>query len=292
MSKEELFESAHFLLVGPAQDWFVAKWPILRNKNWDYFIQALRHQFLPSNIDHYIKVRSFSMFQAKTELFSNFLVRMEQFFLCRTTPMSEEDKFDIMWHTMRPIYRDRLALVDVKDLQTLEQLCTRIDNNNESIMNKFVLSFENQKINEINFNSNPGANLNFNARPESNNSNQTNQQRVQQHNQNNSRNNQSSSNPNFNHQNNRARNNSNYNTNQNIQQEYQPDCGWKELSLDDILRHYKVPDRRVCFNCRKFGHHFTKCFSRRNVFCCICGLPEFHYEECPFCEAKNQRRGD
>lgn len=47
MTKEELFESAHFLLVGPAQDWFVAN---LHNKNWDYFIQALRHQFLPMSM--------------------------------------------------------------------------------------------------------------------------------------------------------------------------------------------------------------------------------------------------
>lgn len=197
MSKADLFRSAHFLLVGPAQDWFVAKWPTLRVKDWDYFIQALRHQFLPKNIDHYIKIRSFSMYQAKHELFSNFLVRMEQFFLCRTTPLPEQDKFDIIWHTMKPIYRDRLALMDVRDLNSLEDLCTRIDNSNETLMNRFVLAFENNKVNEISssvgFQPSVSSNQHSNQPSSSNRIQHQNLQSICQNNQNNYRKNTNSS---------------------------------------------------------------------------------------------------
>lgn len=90
------------------------------------------------------------MCQGRNETFANFLVRMEQFFLCRTIPLPEEDKFDIIWHTMKSTYRDKLALIDVTDLRKLEELCARIDDNNELLMNRFALSFDNQKINELN----------------------------------------------------------------------------------------------------------------------------------------------
>lgn len=299
MTKADLFRSAHFLLIGAAQDWFVAKWPILRTKDWDYFIQALRNQFLPKNIDHYIKIRSFSMHQGKFELFSNFLVRMEQFFLCRTTPLPDQDKFEIIWHTIRPTYRDKLALMDVKDLNSLENLCTKIDNSNEALMNRFVLSFENNKVNEVNgligFESSLPSNQTANPHNNINRNQQQNTQQNQRNNQNNFRRPTNTQNPfqNTNHPQNQisGSNHNRYGPNQSrVIEEYRPENSWRDLTLDDILRFYKTPDRKVCFNCRKFGHHYTRCYSRRTIFCCSCGLPEFHYEECPFCESKNQIR--
>ncbi|XP_052567118.1 uncharacterized protein LOC120413419 [Culex pipiens pallens] len=336
VTKSELFESAHLLLVGPAQDWFVSKWPTFRNEDWDFFIHALRHQYLPNNIDHYIKVRSFSMSQNKNETFSNFLVRMEQFFLCRTTPLAEEDKFDIIWHTMKWHYRDRLALIKRKgmSINELEDLCGRIDNCNEGLMNRLIQSFDNQNIHEIitegpstsykpqephergknqqnqsqvvnqsRENSHVGQSTTRNNQTNQQNSNrynQTNQNatRNSQFNQNQSNTGQSSSYNQNNYRNNQQQQQNYQNTNRNqstqergrTQEEFYPENGWRSLNREQILHYYKQPDGRICLNCRKFGHHFSTCYSRRNVFCCICGLPEFHYEECPFCEEKNRRR--
>lgn len=311
MTKVDLFQAAHQLLVGPASIWFVTKWPILRRKNWDYFVQALRKQFLPSNIDHFVKVRSFSMSQGRNESFSNFLVRMEQFFLCRTKPLSEEEKFEIIWHTMRSNYRDKLGLFRVKTLKLLEDLCERIDANNESFMNRFNFAFDNRRINEVDYsiteqpfrhkNSNDSL---FNSQYKYNNNNYN-------KNQSNFVNNKSFNKPTFNqnskfssNQYNRptqtnqfVKNNSKFQSNNNNSSSSQQISNgkdwpsWRDMSKEDILEHYKIPDN-TCFNCRKKGHNFTTCYFKRQVFCYICGLPDFHYEDCPYCEGKNRRKGN
>lgn len=303
MTKGDLFQSAHQLLVGPASAWYVAKWPTLRHKDWDYFVMALRKQFLSSNIDHYIKVKSMSMYQGRNEFFSNFLVRMEQFFLCRTTPLSEEDKFEIIWHTMRPAYRDRLALVSVDTLSTLESLCERIDANNDSLMSRFNLAFENRRVNEIDLSLEPHCsnafegdvfnaapyrqesyiyqqqNPDIKAKTSDNYGNRERQgDRVREETRYKS---QVYSNS---HKNSPAQQSTSNLPKINIQ------GSWKKMSKADILKKYEVPERNVCLNCRKTGHHFTNCFLKRQVFCYVCGLPDFHYEECPYCEEKNLKQ--
>uniref|UniRef100_A0A8D8GC71 (northern house mosquito) hypothetical protein n=1 Tax=Culex pipiens TaxID=7175 RepID=A0A8D8GC71_CULPI len=260
------------------------------------------------------------MSQARNESFSNFLVRIEQFFLCRTIPFTEQEKFEIIWYTMRSDYRDRLSLITVENLRHLEDLCDRIDANDENLMNKFNFAFDSKKINEVNipitptaiehkqdsrqftfsnsnFNNNSNNRQNYNNQNRNNNRNQqiqNNRSIYSNQNQNNNRNQyhqQNSLNQPYEGKNNTNTNrNNNSLTNNNRNSNTNLDSNWRNVSKENILKYYRIPDQKVCLNCRKFGHHFTTCFFKRQVFCYVCGLPDFHYEECPFCEAKNSRR--
>lgn len=130
-TKDELFASAIDLFTGPALIWFRS----IKNSitDWDALIQILRRDFLPTDYDEVLWEQIKDRTQGKHERVTIFIAVLENLFSRLAVPCSEEVKIKFIKRNLLACYSSALALVDIPTVETLSELCRKVEDANISV---------------------------------------------------------------------------------------------------------------------------------------------------------------
>lgn len=124
-SNDDLLRSAIYLFEGNAKTWYLAS--RLRLNSWEDLTRALKMQFLPRDFDYWLMKDIENRYQKTNESFGLYFSHMEIMFQQLAYPVPEPQKLAILMRNILPSYADRLALVDVFNVESLHRACKRIE---------------------------------------------------------------------------------------------------------------------------------------------------------------------
>lgn len=133
VSKEVLFESGIDLFEGRAYQFYLAYREEV--STWDEFVTLLREEYLSPTYNEKLLQEITKRTQGPDESIGIYLAVMSGYFNRMTCPLSEEVKMKIILRNIAPFYQNHLALVDVKSLSHLRELCRRLEVRKESVEN-------------------------------------------------------------------------------------------------------------------------------------------------------------
>lgn len=133
VSKQTLLESGIDLFEGRAYQFYVA----YRNEvsSWDEFVTLLREEYLSPNYDEKLLEEIKKRTQGSDESIGIYLAVMMGYFNRLINPVSEERKLQLIMRNIAPFYQSQLALVDVRSLSHLRELCRRLEARKEAVEN-------------------------------------------------------------------------------------------------------------------------------------------------------------
>lgn len=124
-SANDLLRSAIYLFEGNAKTWYLAS--RLRFNTWEDLTRALKEQFLPRDYDYWLMKDIENRYQGASESFGLYFSHMEIMFQQLAHPVPGPQKLAILMRNILPSYADRLALVDVFNVESLQRACKRIE---------------------------------------------------------------------------------------------------------------------------------------------------------------------
>lgn len=124
-SNDDLLRSAIYLFEGNAKTWYMAS--RLKMHTWEDLVRGLKEQFLPRDYDYWMMKDIENRYQKMGESFGLYLSHMEIMFQQLANPVPDAQKLAILMRNILPSYADRLALVDVVSLESLQRVCKRIE---------------------------------------------------------------------------------------------------------------------------------------------------------------------
>lgn len=133
VSKDILLESGIDLFEGRAYQFYLA----YRKEvgTWDDLVALLREEYLSPSYNEKFLQEITKRTQGPDESIGIYLAVMAGYFNRMTCPVSEEVKMKIILRNIAPFYQNHLALVDVKSLSHLRELCRRLEVRKESVEN-------------------------------------------------------------------------------------------------------------------------------------------------------------
>ncbi|KAK3909630.1 Activity-regulated cytoskeleton associated protein 1 [Frankliniella fusca] len=128
---EELLRGVGALLTGQAKIWYRAK----RNwfTTWDQFKREIKNAFEPGEDDDATLEKLHSLTQAPDETFIVYEARGDQLFHRLTTPLSDKERFRILWKGLHLFYRSRIPSSSVSSLRELRKTCKALEVDKKAI---------------------------------------------------------------------------------------------------------------------------------------------------------------
>lgn len=150
--EQDLLESAIHLFSGSARSWYMAFEHTF--DSWDTLTTSLRQQFISQDGDFGILKDIEQRQQQKDEPFIFYISAMMNMFDQLQIPLPELSQVRYVLRNMSSFLAEKLALVDITNLQQLSRLCKRIEdirNRDKVKRNSFpeVSNFSNRRVNEI-----------------------------------------------------------------------------------------------------------------------------------------------
>lgn len=133
VSKDILLESGIDLFEGRAYQFYLAYRDEV--ETWDDFVTLLREEYLSPSYNEKLLKEITKRTQGPDESIGIYLAVMAGYFNRMTCPVSEEVKMKIILRNIAPFYQNHLALVEVKSLSHLRELCRRLEVSKESVEN-------------------------------------------------------------------------------------------------------------------------------------------------------------
>lgn len=118
---ERLFVSAVELFEGDALQWYRSVKPDC--SSWAQLESLLLAEFLPFDYDRRLLKEIRSRTQGSRESICSYMSVMLNYFSRLTLPLTEKEKFDIVYLNIRPEYSVPLALDPVESLSDLKRVC-------------------------------------------------------------------------------------------------------------------------------------------------------------------------
>lgn len=273
LSKRMLFNEAIHLFAGDARTWYMEGKRNCDFRNWSELIAELKLEFQPPDMDFHYEQQAAQRRQKRSEKFQDYYNAVVEIFRYMAVPPSEERKFDIIFRNLRSDYKNVLVVKGVRTLKALRQWGRKLDS-----VNMWMYRGRDQEstqkpaqVHEVSAKSfqsrNQSGGKPWRPSPQTREPNQSNWKRPQDK--------PDTSGP----KQPSVRNEGEY-------REDQPDSS--RGALEKRVAGYKVPDRTTCFNCRGKFHYYAVCLAPKEVFCTVCGFPNFRRDNCPFC-AKNAK---
>lgn len=116
-----LFVSAVELFEGDALQWYRSVKP--ECTSWTQLESLLLAEFLPFDYDRRLMKEIRSRTQGSQESISSYIGVMLNYFSRLSSPLTEKEKFDIVYTNLRPDYSVPLALAPVESLGELKRVC-------------------------------------------------------------------------------------------------------------------------------------------------------------------------
>lgn len=131
ISKEQLFKSAADLFEGQALIWYRA----IRKDctNWNDLTKLLKETFLPPNFEDKLLNEIRARTQGEGENIAIYVSIMLSLFARLNTKLSESVKLRLLLKNILPFYQQQLALVEVKSIQHLLELCKKLETRKDDI---------------------------------------------------------------------------------------------------------------------------------------------------------------
>lgn len=131
VSREQLCRSAVDLFEGQALVWYRAN-RVLFN-NWDDIVKALKQTFLPPLFEEKLYEEILKRTQGEGENIAVYVAVMTSLFARLNTHVPENIKLKILLRNIHPFYQAQLALMDVKSVTELVELCCRLEERKSTI---------------------------------------------------------------------------------------------------------------------------------------------------------------
>lgn len=125
VTHDELLASAIHLFDGPARNWYIAFEGAFRT--WEQLTTSLRSCFVSQDGDFMILKEVEQRHQGKEEPFILYLSNMLNLFKHLREQITEQKKVDLVMRNMSPYLADRIALIEIEDIQHLAFLCKKIE---------------------------------------------------------------------------------------------------------------------------------------------------------------------
>lgn len=267
VSKTDLFQSASDLFKDKATFWFRQ---IKSSVNdWDSLVQKLKKDFLVADFDEEIWNQIKNRKQGKYESVVLYLACMETLFSRLSHSSAEVTKIKYMKLGLQPEYQRRLALSDINSIETLSNLCKKLEeadilslastsSSHRGSIDTELAYISDEKFSKVFKNKNhPNKSKEKFIKPRTNfNKNKTD-------NKNQNRSSQASTN-----------NNKPLNVNA------------VDSRPDNVTQGTKIV---ACWSCGQPNHTFRNCLaSRKSKFCFKCGCPNTTAKDCNRCTGNGQ----
>lgn len=131
VSSTELLMNIHHRLKGEAYDWWFTKED--RFTKWERFEDEIRFRYGNPNRDRGIRAQIREFKQKRGESFIAYVTEVEKMNQCLQRPFSSRTLFELIWENMRPHYRSRLSVLNIKDLDHLIEVNHKIDANDPTL---------------------------------------------------------------------------------------------------------------------------------------------------------------
>lgn len=131
ISEERLLRSAAEIFTDEALFWYRGVQSEV--KTWDQLKSLLLSEYLPVDYERRLLKEIRGRTQGPEENIVNYLSIMQNYFSRLLVPLSEEEKFDIVYYNIRPYYTARLALQEIKTWAELKRKCRLLEDSRQRV---------------------------------------------------------------------------------------------------------------------------------------------------------------
>lgn len=129
ISEDKLFVSASELFVGDTLCWY--RGVVSSISSWSELKALLLQDYLPDDYNRRLKAEILGRTQGLGENIVTYLSIMQNYFGRLSTPLPEEEKFDIVLNNIRPEYMSSLSTLNVNTFTELKMYCRKIEASNK-----------------------------------------------------------------------------------------------------------------------------------------------------------------